>query len=97
MRIGQDLGLLIWRNKDLRIIIHALGLLSTCELWLEVLSSSLVTPQGVRGTDLSTTGAALSESLLIQDADHKQMWTAQVGWHPLSLDICVTISKDVFK
>lgn len=73
LRIGQDLSLLVWRNKDLIITIHALGLLSTCELWLEVLSSSLVTPQGVRGTDLNTTGAALSELLLIWDADHKQM------------------------
>ena len=85
------------KYKVPRIIIHSLGLLSALELWPEVLSSSLVSPHGVRGSDFSTTGAAFSELLPVQDADHKQMWTVHVSWHTLSLVIRVTPSKDVFK
>ena len=85
------------KYKFSRIIIHSLGLLSALELWPEVLSSSLVSPHGVRGSDFSTTGAAFSELLPFRDVDHKQVWTAHARWHPLSLVICVTPSKDVFK
>lgn len=85
------------KYKVSRTIIHSLSLLSALELWPEVLSSSLVSPYGVRGSGLSTTGAAFSELLPFRDADHKQMWTAHVSWHPLSLVMCVTLRKDVFK
>ena len=46
------------KYKVSRIIIHSLGVLSALERWLEVLSSSLVSPHAVRGSDLSSTGAA---------------------------------------
>ena len=57
LRTGHKLGLLVWRNIVSRIIIHSLGVLSALERWLEVLSSSLVSPHAVRGSDLSSTGA----------------------------------------